>query len=250
MYLNTCSSLYVSVLTSLVRADVYTHSQDRDRCSTHSCIFYYAANNLSSRPAWDFDSSWRKEVRRNRGRGWSMKGEMLIKKESVKIGGETPCSQHFFVNAQEVLPTARSGSCSGLSRSVVRVAFGFFSYFSVSTDHSLHWLLANTLALFLALFLLLPVCFTCYFLSVYASLLISLLLALYSPSLPLFFCPSISYFPPTRSLLLSLSFSEREGADVKSRERSDMYLKSPFSLSHTHSKSGKACASVQPIRGQ
>lgn len=153
------------------------------------------------------------------------------------------------MNRQEVLPTARSGSCSGLSRSVVRVAFWFLSYFSVSTDHSLLWMLANTLALFLALFLLLPVCFTCYFLSVYASLLISLLLVLYSPSLALF-CPSISYFPPTLSLLLSLSFSEREGADVKSRERSDMHLKSSFFLTHTHSKSGKVCACVQPIRGQ
>lgn len=136
------------------------------------------------------------------------------------------------MNAQEVLPTAHSGGCSRLSRSVVRVAFRFFSSFSVSTDHSLHWILASTLALFLALFLLLPVCFTCYFLSVYARLLISLLLVLYSPSLALF-CPSISYFPPTPSLLLFLAFSEKEGADVKSRERFDMHLKSSFSLTHT-----------------
>lgn len=80
-----------------------------------------------------------------------MKGEMLGKKDSVKIGGETPCLQHFFMNTQEVVPAARSGGCTGLFRSVVRVAFGFFSYFSLSTDHSLHWTLANTLALFLAL---------------------------------------------------------------------------------------------------
>lgn len=149
------------------------------------------------------------------------------------------------MNAQEVLPTARSGSCSRLSRSVVRVAFWFFSYFSVSTDHSLHWMLANTLALFLTLFLLLPVCFTCYFLSVYASLLISLLLVLYSPSLALF-CPSLSYFPPTLSLLLSLRgrvLMLKAGREPKSTWTA-------FSLTHTLQKWEGLClcaANKRPV---
>lgn len=106
-------------------------------------------------------------------------------------------------------------------------------------------MLANTLALFLTLFLLLPVCFTCYFLSVYASLLISLLLVLYSPSLALF----LPFLILLSSHSITPSCSEREGADVKSRERSEIHLNSFFSYTHTPKWEGLClcAASKRPV---
>lgn len=78
----THAAAYMSVCWRASCVQICTHSQDRDRCSTHSCIFYYAANNLSSRPAWDLDSSWRKEVRRKQGVG------VKYERRDVEKGGE------------------------------------------------------------------------------------------------------------------------------------------------------------------
>lgn len=179
-----------------------------------------------------------------------MKGEMWRKKECVKIGGETPCLQHFFMNAQEVLPTARSGSCSRLSRSVVRVAFWVFSHFLVSTHHSFHWMLASTLALLFTLFLLLPVSFHLLFPFCVCQPLDFPLTRSPVPLPCSYFCPSISYFPPTLSSFF-LSYSEREGVDVKSRKGSNMHLKKKTrSLSHTLQKWEGLClcaANKRPV---